>query len=126
MALACQCFESARILFDAGVCDKVLGYLNEVETVINRRRKHGDLTSQAFAEYTAQMKAERPRKLVVLARKVIRSCLGTNIKRDIEKTPIKCAGLCAYERASYNPKLAGFLNQSWRTVTFPMLATYLF
>ncbi len=84
MALACQCFESARILFDAGACDEVLGYLNEVEIVINRGRKHGDLTS--FADYTAQMKAERPRKLVVLARKVIRSRLGTNIKRDIELT----------------------------------------
>ena len=86
MALACQSFESARILFDAGACDVVLDYLNEVETVINRWRKHGELTSQAFADYTAQLKAERPRRLVVMARKVIRSHLGTNIKRDIELT----------------------------------------
>ncbi len=86
MALGCQCFESARILFDAGACDVVLDHLNEVETVVNRRRKHGELTSQAFADYTAQMQAERPRKLGVLARKVIRSRLGTNVKRDIELT----------------------------------------
>ncbi len=78
LALACDNVAAAMLLYDAGASDSTLDLLHtdQAQCVLNN----------TCLKRLPQLQAERPRKLLVLTRKVIRSVLGSNIRRDIVHT----------------------------------------
>ena len=80
VALAAGNLDVIHILFDAGVDDTILSHSG-----LNIFTHNGDTTSWDLVQ---RLNSERPRKLKILCRKVIRTVLGSNIQRDISGTTL--------------------------------------
>ncbi len=76
LALVAANVDAARLYFEAGADDTLLDHLD----FISERRPVGDT-----GELITQLQSERPRKLKLLTRAVIRGILGDNIRRDISR-----------------------------------------
>ncbi len=93
LALAVNNTMAARILFNAGAEDGILGNAEENWCIMNALEK--DDRSGKLRELIEDLRAQRPRTLMILSRKVIRTILGSNIQRDACKLGLP-QRMCSY------------------------------
>ena len=110
LALAVNFPEAVRILFNAGAEDTVLDHLDvaeefhriarndeeeeaveelydddEMQWYLDQKERRNE-SAKYLEQLIQQLKFERPRRLKMLCRKTIRTCLGQRIQKDIRQT----------------------------------------
>ncbi len=87
LAIAINFPEAVRLLFNAGAGDNVLDNLDlaeDIKNTLGEEDNEGELK-----QIIEKIRSERPRRLKILCRKVLRDLLGQKIQENIRKTGLQ-------------------------------------